>query len=177
MNNLSEMSPLEAQHVARDVIVYCSNHSVALCPAPMASSLLTLTRTAITTAIMTRTHYKSWNGKDKVIRGESDNIKLYKVESSWNVMAHGDAREGKWRGNWRMQWVASTLHTTSEHGVSSITTADAHTSAASSRLNWRRLRRFKWTRPFRRKTKYGFCACAITFQLASIFMRTYKRKR
>jgi len=36
-----------------------------------------------------------------------------------------------------MQWVASTLHTTSEHGVSSITTADANTSAASSRLNWR----------------------------------------
>jgi len=59
------------------------------------------------------------------------------VESSWNVMAHGDAREGKWRGNWRVEWVASTLHTTSEHGVSSITTADAHTSAASSRLNWR----------------------------------------
>jgi len=58
------------------------------------------------------------------------------VESSWNVMAHGDAREGKWRGNWRMELVASTLHTTSEHGVSSITTADAHTSAASSRLNW-----------------------------------------
>jgi len=42
------------------------------------------------------------------------------VESSWNVMAHGDAREGKWRGNGRMEWVASTLHTTSEHGVSSI---------------------------------------------------------
>jgi len=58
------------------------------------------------------------------------------VESSWNVVAHGDAREGKWRGNWRMKWVASTLHSTSEHGVSSITTADAHTSAASSRLNW-----------------------------------------
>ena len=36
-----------------------------------------------------------------------------------------------------MQWVASTLHTTSEHGVSSITTADVHTSAVSSRLNWR----------------------------------------
>ena len=48
------------------------------------------------------------------------------VESSWNVMAHGDAREGKWRGTWRMEWVASTLHTTSEHVVSSITTADAH---------------------------------------------------
>ena len=27
--------------------------------------------------------------------------------------------------------------------------------------------RFKWTRPFRRKTKSDFCACVITFQLAS----------
>jgi len=35
-----------------------------------------------------------------------------------------------------MELVASTLHTTLEHGVSSITTADAHTAAASSRLNW-----------------------------------------
>jgi hypothetical protein len=91
---------------------------------------------------------------------------MYVVEFSWNVMAHGDAQEGKWRGNRRKEWVASTLHTTSEHGVSSITTADAHTSAASSRLNWR-LRRFKWTPPFRRKTKYGFCACAMTFQTQS----------
>ena len=24
-------------------------------------------------------------------------------------MAHGDARVGQWRGNWRMEWVASTL--------------------------------------------------------------------
>ena len=55
--------------------------------------------------------------------------------------------------------------------LSSITTADAHTSAASSRLNGH-LRRFKWTRPFRRKTKSGFCACAITFQLASTHCRT-----
>ena len=59
------------------------------------------------------------------------------VDCVWNVMAHGDVREGKWRGNWRMEWVASTLHTTSEHGVSSTTTADAYTSAASTRLNWR----------------------------------------
>jgi len=28
-------------------------------------------------------------------------------------------------------------------------------------------RRFKWTRPFRRKTKSSFCACAIIFQLDS----------
>jgi len=84
-------------------------------------------------------------------------------------MAHGDARERKRSGNWRMEWVASTLHTTSEHGVSTITTADAHTSAASSRLNWRP-RRFKWFRPFRRKTKSGFCVCAVTFQLASNYL-------
>jgi len=82
------------------------------------------------------------------------------LESSWNVMAHGDEREGNWRGNWRMEWVASTLHTTSEH------TADAHTSAASSRLDWHP-RWFKWTRPFRLKTKSGFCACATTFQTRS----------
>jgi hypothetical protein len=76
---------------------------------------------------------------------------------------------GKWRENWRMEWVTSTLHTTSEHGVSNITTittADAHISAASSRLNLRP-RRFKLTRPFRQKTKYSFCACAITFQKQS----------
>jgi hypothetical protein len=62
-----------------------------------------------------------------------------------------------------MEWVASTLHTTLEHGLSSITQADAHNSAASSRLS-SRPHRFKWTRPFRRKTKSGFCACVITFQ-------------
>jgi len=65
-----------------------------------------------------------------------------------------------------MEWVATTLHTTSEHGVYSITTADAHTSAASSRLNWRP-HRFKRTRPYRRKTKSSFCARVVTFQLTS----------
>jgi len=80
-------------------------------------------------------------------------------------MAHGDARE-KWRRNWRMEWVASTLHTTSEHGISNITTSDAHNLAASCRLKWSP-RRFKWTYPFRRKTKSGSCACAITFQTQS----------
>jgi hypothetical protein len=92
------------------------------------------------------------------------------VESSWNVMAHGDAREGKWRENWRVDWVASTLPTTSERVVSNITTADAHTSASSSRLNWSPCR-FKWIRPFRRMTKSGVCACAITFQTQSTTFR------
>ena len=54
-------------------------------------------------------------------------------------------------------------HATSERGISSITQADAHTSVTSGRLNWRP-HRFKWTRPFRGKTKSGFCACAITFR-------------
>ena len=53
-------------------------------------------------------------------------------------------------------------HATSECGLSRITQADAHTSTASSRLNWRS-NRFKWTRSFRGKTKSGFCAYAITF--------------
>ena len=67
-----------------------------------------------------------------------------------------------------MQWVASTLHTTSEHGVSNITTADARTSAASSRLNWRPLPAdLNGLVRFARKTKCGFCAWEITFQLAS----------
>ena len=52
-----------------------------------------------------------------------------------------------------MQWVASTLHTTSEHGVSSITTADgAHLGCQqSTELTPRPPGRFKWTRPFRAK--------------------------
>ena len=58
-------------------------------------------------------------------------------------------------------------HATSERGISSITKADAHTSAVSSRLNWRP-HRFEWTRPFRGKTKSGFCACAITFRTSYI---------
>jgi len=31
------------------------------------------------------------------------------VELVRNLVAHGDAREGKWRRNWRMEWIASTL--------------------------------------------------------------------
>jgi len=65
-----------------------------------------------------------------------------------------------------MELVTSTLQTISEHGVSSITTADAQTLAASILLN-ERPRQFKWTHPFCQKIKSGFCACGITFQLAS----------
>ena len=103
-------------------------------------------------------------------------ILLYQVTNSRVQLQCDGTRHtgGEVKGNWQMEWVASTLHTTSEHGVSSITTADAHTSAASSRLNWRP-RRFKWTRPFRRKTKSGFCACAITFQMQSTNTASHSR--
>ena len=68
-----------------------------------------------------------------------------------------------------MQLVASTLHTTPEHAVSSITTADAaHLGCQQSteltpphRADLNGLIRFA------RKTKSGFCACAITFQTHS----------
>lgn len=60
------------------------------------------------------------------------NARMTAVDSNWNVMAHSDALEGKWGGNWRMEGIASTLHGTSEHSVCSITTADANASAASS---------------------------------------------
>jgi hypothetical protein len=91
------------------------------------------------------------------------------VDCVWNVMAHSDAREEKWRGNKRMEWVTTQRHVTAEHRLApAVQTlqADVHSSPASSRLNWRPCR-FKWTRPFRRKTKSGFCACAITFQTQS----------
>ena len=48
----------------------------------------------------------------------------------WHTVTHGRESEGE-TGEW------SSLHTTSEHGVSSIITADAHNSAASSRLKLR----------------------------------------
>jgi hypothetical protein len=88
------------------------------------------------------------------------------VDIVLNVMAHGDAREGKFRGNRRMEWVGSALPL--YLGTQSIQhyyllPADPHSSTASTRLNWLP-RRFKWTRPFPWKTKSGFCACAITFK-------------
>ena len=75
----------------------------------------------------------------------------------------------RWRKGGEVKWKLANgvgsqySHATSERGITSITKADAHTSAASSRLNWRP-HRFEWIRPFRGKTKSDFCACAITFR-------------
>jgi hypothetical protein len=104
---------------------------------------------------------------------------LRRVDYVWNVMAHGDAREEKWRGNWRMEWVTSKHHIAAEHKLArAVQTlqADVYSSPASSRLNWFP-RRFKWTRPLRRKKKSGFCARVITFQTQSAcFHRTEQVK-
>jgi len=51
--------------------------------------------------------------------------------------------------------------------------ADPH-STASSQLNWLP-RRFKWTRPFLWKTKFGLCACTITFQTCSTYRKSSRR--
>jgi len=84
-------------------------------------------------------------------------------------MAHGEAREEKWRGNWRKECVTSKRHMTVEHrlarAVQTLQT-DVHSSPASSRVNWFP-HLFKWTPPLRWKTKSDFCACAITFQTQS----------
>ena len=44
----------------------------------------------------------------QTLRG-SGSLFQWLVELVRNLVAHGDAREWKWRGNWRMEWVASTL--------------------------------------------------------------------
>ena len=96
------------------------------------------------------------------------------VESSRYVMAHGDAGRRIEVGYNRTEWVTSQRHMTAEHRFArAVETphADIHNSAASSRMNWLP-RRFKWSRPFRRKTKSAFCACAITFQTQSNQWRT-----
>ena len=74
--------------------------------------------------------------------------------------------------DWRMQWVASTLHTTSEHGVSSITTADAAHLCCQQSTELTPSGRFKWTRPFPRKTKSGFCGVSSHFKRSLPLVRT-----
>ena len=86
-------------------------------------------------------------------------VRLKPDGTRWRTGGEGKGKLANGVGN-------QYAHITSECGVSIITNADAHNLAVSSRLNWRP-RRFKWTRPFRRKTKSGFCACAITFQTHS----------
>ena len=109
--------------------------------------------------------------RNYVPREHSDaaSLLLYRERESYGTQWRtGGEVKGKYAN------VVGSQHscTVSEDGLSSITTADAHASAASSRPNWNP-RRFKWNRPFRCKTKSGFCACAITFRTSSTIHGAY----
>ena len=61
-----------------------------------------------------------------------------------------------------MVWVASTLHTTLQHGVSSITTADGAHLGCQQSAELTPHGRLKWTRPFRTKDEIWFLrACHL----------------
>ena len=99
------------------------------------------------------------------------------VELSWNLMAHGDARVGKWRGNRRVEWVASSLsHYLRTWCIQHYYRWCAHLGCQQP-TELTPTGRFKWTRPFRRNTKSGFYACAITFQTCSTTVRYTTRYR
>ena len=91
------------------------------------------------TSILTLTFGTTWTAELSAALYPQGNTV---VESSWNVMAH----DGKWRGNWRMVWVARTLHATSEYGVSSIR---ARLKRDGTRAETRFGLSDKWTSPFK----------------------------
>ena len=105
--------------------------------------------------VFLRLSFLPWNTGSGISHSKSVRARSEPSGTWWRTV-------GKVKGKLANGLGSQYSHAISECGVSSITEADAHTSAASSRLNWRP-HRFKWTRPFRRKTKSGFCACAIRF--------------
>jgi len=94
------------------------------------------------------------------------NIHTEYVEPSWNVMTHGDAQQGKWRG--KLANVVGSQYPSHYLGrwcIQHYYRWCAHLGCQlSTELTSPPPRRFKWTRPLSRKTKSGFCSCAITFQ-------------
>ena len=78
----------------------------------------------------------------------------------WHTVTHGRGSEG-W--NWWMEWVASTL--TPPPNVVYPALLKLMRTHRLPAVDWTDApHRFKWTRPFRGKTKSGFCACAIRFR-------------
>ena len=94
---------------------------------------------------------------------------FYIKSQYWNVMAHGDVWEWKWRGNWRMEWVASTLHSTSEHAT--IGSRGVRISGSNAGYTmFRGSVRVQATRSIRQFPLHfpsRASPCAITFQLDS----------
>jgi hypothetical protein len=79
----------------------------------------------------------NWRGREK----PHNILHKYRVVFSCRLQLKRDGT--RWRTGEKVKGKLANgvggqySHTTSEHGISSITTADAHTSAASSRLNRR----------------------------------------
>ena len=88
-------------------------------------------------------------------------------DSSWNVMAHGDARRGSERETGECSgW--PVLFTLPRNMVYPALLPLMRTPRlASNRLNWRPSANLNGLIRFAERRKFCFCACAITFQLVS----------
>ena len=82
----------------------------------------------------------------------------------WDTLTQGG--RGNWRGNWRMECVP-VLFTLPRNMVYPALLPLMRTARLPAVDSTDAIRQLKWIRPFRRKTKSGFCACAITFQTQS----------
>ena len=113
----------------------------------------------------TANHITKWSDWGVMQHVTQDNVPV--VDSSWKCdgirWRTGGEVKGKLMNGVGSQYSSHYLRTWC---IQHYYRWCAHLGCASSRLNWRP-RQFKLTRSFRRKTKSGFCACAITFQLAS----------
>ena len=86
------------------------------------------------------------------------------AETWWHTVTHGRGSEG---GNMQVEWsLALYLGTWCIQHYYHYYRWCAHLGCPV--VDWTDApRQFKWTRPFRWKTKSGICACAITFQTCS----------
>jgi len=85
------------------------------------------------------------------------------VELWWHTVTHGRGSEGE-TGEWSGYPVSFTL----PRNMAYPALLPLMCTPRLPVVGWTDVPyRFKWTRPFRRKTKSGFCACANTFQTQS----------
>ena len=90
------------------------------------------------------------------------------VEMWWHTVTHGRGSEGE-----TGEWSGYSSHYLGTWCIQHYYRWCAHLGCASSRLNWRPPADLNGLVRFARKTKSGFCVCAITFQLASTAIQLY----
>jgi len=115
-----------------------------------------------TTTTTSTSETNPWSGSNS-----QQSATMSKVDYSWNVMAHGDSRVGNWRG--KLANAVGSKYPSHYLGIwctKHYYRWCAHIGCQQS-TELTPTGRFKWIRPFRRKTKSDFCACAITFQTQS----------